>query len=283
MVRKKLFLFTAVGALAVGLLIGCSSGESNSNGVREIKVAFDQGLNPIAYIDDKGNPTGYEIEAMKLVDQELKDYKFKYVGTTSDDLLIGVEQGKFQVGVKNAFFTEERTKKFLYPKEFLGLSSTGLVVKKENKEVNTLEEFAKKGLSLAPIAANSAQYTLIENYNTKHPDNKVKLKAGDTFSLDIVQWVNEERVDGGVMIEGPFNEQVTNPKGAYHNLKNDIFYNEFTVIQTWPLFNKKEQAFAEAYDKAIKKVKEEGKLRELSKKFYSRDLFEVQDQSQKKS
>lgn len=55
---------------------------------------------PISYIDDNGNPTGYDVEVMKLVDELLPDYQFEYVGTTSDDLLIGVEQGKYQVGVK---------------------------------------------------------------------------------------------------------------------------------------------------------------------------------------
>src|SRR5699024_10781459 len=105
---------------------------------------------------------------------------------------------KFQAGVKNAFFTEERTKKFIYPKEFIGLSSIGLVLKAEDADIKTLEDFASAGYTLAPIAANNAQYTVIEKHNEEHPDNKVKLEAGDVFSLDVVQWVNENRVDGGV-------------------------------------------------------------------------------------
>lgn len=63
--------------------------------------------------------------------------------------------------------------------------------------------------------------------------------------------------------------------GPYHNLVDDLVYNEFAVIKTWPLFNKKEQKFADAYDEAIKKIKDEKKTNELSKKFYGRDLFEV--------
>lgn len=101
--------------------------------------------------------------------------------------------------------------------------------------------------------------------------------AGDTFSVDVVQWVNEGRVDGGVMIEGSFNQQVTAENGQYHKLANDVVYNEFDVIKTWPLFNKKEQELADAYDTAVKKLKEEKKTSELSKKFYGRDLFEVLD------
>ncbi|MFJ7649727.1 transporter substrate-binding domain-containing protein [Lysinibacillus sp. NPDC097279] len=279
--KKKLFQFAAVGLASLAILAGCSSGEASKNEtedgvkVRTVKVAYDQASKPISYIDDKGNPTGYDVEVMKLVDELLPEYKFEYVGTTSDDLLIGVEQGKYQVGVKNAFFTQERTEKFIFPKEFLGLSSAGLVLRKEDEGIKTLSDFATKGYSLAPIAANNAQYTIIDEYNKANPTNEVKLQAGDAFTVDVVQWVNEGRVDGGVMIEGPFKQQVLADDGAYHNLKDEVVYNEFAVIKTWPLFNKKEQEFADAYDKAVAQIKEQKKTSELSKEFYGRDLFEV--------
>ncbi|MFF6016957.1 transporter substrate-binding domain-containing protein [Lysinibacillus fusiformis] len=281
MKKNKIFQFAAIGLASIALLAGCNSGESadkNSDEgreVRTVKVAYDQASKPISYIDDNGNPTGYDVEVMKLVDELLPDYQFEYVGTTSDDLLIGVEQGKYQVGVKNAFFTQERTEKFIFPKEFLGLSSAGLVLRKEDEGIKTLADFAKKGYSLAPIAANNAQYTIIDEYNTANPDNKVKLQAGDAFTVDVVQWVNEGRVDGGVMIEGPFKQQVLAEDGPYNNLKDEVVYNEFSVIKTWPLFNKKEQEFADAYDKAIAQIKKQKKTNELSTKFYGRDLFEV--------
>lgn len=150
MKKNRLFQFAAIGLASIALLTGCNSGESadkdsgDGEQVRTVKVAYDQASKPISYIDDNGNPTGYDVEVMKLVDELLPDYQFEYVGTTSDDLLIGVEQGKYQVGVKNAFFTQERTEKFIFPKEFLGLSSAGLVLRKEDEGVKTLADFAKK-------------------------------------------------------------------------------------------------------------------------------------------
>lgn len=281
MKRKKLISFIAIGLSFMLVLSGCSSSKTSGSStkkdskVKTIKVAFDQASKPISYIDENGKPTGYDIEAMKLVDELLPDYKFEYIGTTSDDLLLGVEQGKYDVGVKNAFWTPERTKKFIFPKEFIGLSSAGIVLKKKNENIKSLSDFASAGLTLAPIAANNAQYTIIEEYNKANPTNKVKLKAGDSFTIDIVQWVNEGRVDGGIMIEGPFKKQVVDKDGPYHKLANDVVYNEFAVIKTWPLFNKKQQEFANAYDEAVKKLKSEKKLEELSVKFYGRDLFKV--------
>ncbi|MGE8078873.1 transporter substrate-binding domain-containing protein [Peribacillus loiseleuriae] len=286
--RNKKFLQVVATSLAVvTLLAGCGSSTSsgtesnatagNDSKVKKVKVAYDQASKPMTWLDEKGNATGYDVEVMKLVDELLPEYEFEYVGTSSDDLLVGVEQGKYQVGVKNAFWTKERTEKFIYPKEFIGLSSAGLVLKKENEKIKTLSDFATAGFSLAPIAANNAQYTIVDEYNKANPDNKVKLKAGDAFTVDVVQWVNEARVDGGVIIGSAFDKQVKAEDGPYHNLVNDVVYNEFAVIKTWPLFNKKEQEFADAYDEAVKKLKEEKKTNELSTEFYGRDLFEVLD------
>lgn len=279
---NKYFKLVAVGLVSITFLAACSSGEASTSSedgdVRKVKVAYDMASKPISWLDDNGNATGYDVEIMKLVDELLPEYEFEYVGTTSDDLLIGVEQGKFQVGVKNAFWTEERTEKFIFPKKFLGLSSAGLVLKKENEHIKSLEDFATAEYSLAPIAANNAQYTVIDEYNKANPNNPVKLDAGDAFTVDVIQWVNEGRVDGGVIIEGPFQKQVLDETGPYYNLKDEVVYNEFAVIKTWPLFNKKEQEFADAYDKAIKQLQEEKKTNELSTEFYGRDLFEVLDQ-----
>jgi L-cystine transport system substrate-binding protein len=279
---KPFFKLATLSVASIAILAACgndpdssSASSSSKDGVTVVKVAYDQASKPMTYIDENGNPTGYDVEVMKLVDEALPEYEFEYVGTTSDDLLLGVEQGKYQAGVKNAFWTEERTEKYIFPQEFLGLSSAGLVLKKENANIKNLSDFASAGMTLAPIAANNAQYTIIAEYNEANPDNLVKLKAGEEFTVDVVQWVNEGRVDGGVQIEGSFTGQVLTEGGPYYNLKDEVVYNEFAVIKTWPLFNKKQQEFADAYDKAIAEIKKTDALRKLSVEFYGKDLFEV--------
>lgn len=273
---KKIFAVLLLGIVLT--LVGCSSSANDLEKKEKIKVAYSQSGKPASWTNEEGDAVGYEVEVLKLVEEKLSDYEFEFIGTTDDDLLIGVEQGKYQAGIKNAFFTDERAAKYVYPKEFIGLSSIGIVLKEENKAVKNLEDFAKEDMTLAPIAANNAQYAVIEEFNEANPDNKVNLKAGDAFTIDIVQWVNEKRVDGGIMIEGSFNEKVLVEDAPYEKFKNDVVYKEFSVIKTWPLFNKKETDLADAYDIAIEELKEEGKLSELINEFYGRDLFEVLDE-----
>ncbi|NGP46457.1 transporter substrate-binding domain-containing protein [Bacillaceae bacterium SIJ1] len=272
---------TATLVLGLTLLLTACGKESvegqNDDGITNVKVAFEIGSKPMTYLDENGQPAGYDIDVMKRVDEKLEAYSFEFVGTTSDDLLIGVEQGKFQAGVKNAFYTEERAKKYIYPKQFIGLSSAGLALKAEYEHIQSLADFATEGFTLAPIAANNAQYTVIAEHNHKNPDNPVKLEAGEEFGVDVVQWVNEGRVDGGVMIQGVFDKQVSDPNGPYHHLQGDVVYKEFAVIKTWPLFHKKQQALADAYDQALEDIAAAGELEELSQKHYGRNLFEVLD------
>ncbi|WP_096550306.1 transporter substrate-binding domain-containing protein [Ureibacillus thermosphaericus] len=280
---KKFFKLGAIGLLAASLA-ACGGGDEkstdketsqDSSDVKKIKVAYAISWKPITYQDENGEPAGYELDMLRLVDEKLEDYEFEYIGTTDDDLLIGVEQGKYDLGVKNIFYTDERAEKYVFPKEFTGLSSVGLLLKKENEHIKDLSDFAAAGLELAPIAANNAQYTVVAKYNEENPDNPVKLVAGDTFAVDAVQWVNEGRADGAIALEPVIDKQINDPEGPYHNLKDEVVYNEFTVIKTWTLFNKNNQELADAFDEVIKEIKQTNALNELMVKHYGRDLFEV--------
>ena len=54
---------------------------------------------------------------MKEVAKKLPQYDFKFVPTSNDDLLIGVESGKYTVGTKGIWITEPRKKKIYFPEE----------------------------------------------------------------------------------------------------------------------------------------------------------------------
>ncbi|SOC11670.1 amino acid ABC transporter substrate-binding protein (PAAT family) [Ureibacillus xyleni] len=279
---KRLGKLLAVGVASVSILAACGNSESDTTSeataetkpeVQKVKVAFAQAAKPITYVDENGEPAGYDVDAMKLVDEYLEDYEFEFVPTTDEDLFIGVEQGKYDVGVKNAFFTEERTESFLYPQEFIGLSSAGLVLKADKADVKNLSDFASANYTLAPIAASSAQYTIVADYNEANPNNQVQLEAGEEFNLDVIQWVIEVRVDGAITIEAIYAAQVLNEEGPYYQFKDDLVYNEFSVIKTWPLFNKKHTEFAAAYDQAIAEIRASGELSKLMEHYYGKDLY----------
>src|SRR5699024_5671087 len=89
--------------IVVGMVIaGCASTDASKDGVRKVKVAYVQNSKPMTYTDDKGEPNGYDVKVLQEVEKRMPQYEFEFIGTSDDDLLLGVEQGKYQVGVKNA-------------------------------------------------------------------------------------------------------------------------------------------------------------------------------------
>lgn len=281
---KKIFPFSLMLILFIS---GCSSsnkvsssadgGNKGSKDVKTVTIAFANNEAPQNYEDKNGNPAGYEIEVMKLVDKELPQYKFKYVATTDDDLLIGVQTGKYQAGTKGAFYTEERAKKYIYPKEFFGGSVTGLVVRAEDKDrIKNLADLAKTNAKLIPIAPQNGQYNVITDYNKEHPDDPIKLENSENFTvLDWTAWLMEKRYDAFMAIKTAFEKSVKEQGAPYKNLDGKLVFNQFTAIKTYPLFNNKEQQLADDFDSVIKKLKEDGTLNKLAVQYLGEDTIKL--------
>lgn len=276
---KGLIILTLLVALFV---TACSSKENNSSdnsGVRTIKVAYAQTGKPITFQDEKGNATGYDVEVLKLIDEKLLQYQFEFIPTTDDDLLIGVESGKYHLGLKNAFYTDARAEKYIYPKEYLGASASGLLIRKEDEGiVNDLSDIASLGKKLLPIAPQDAQYALVQKYNEENPDNQINVETSESFVVqDGVVWISEGRYDAWLVIKSTYDANVVAEDGPYHYLNEELSWSTFSATKTWPLFNREEQELADAYDEAIKELKEEGKIKELLIQFLGEDTSQYLD------
>lgn len=281
---KFKMLFTIIASLVlIGLLSACGSNDKTAkseDGVRTIKVAFAQTGIPISYMDENGNATGYDVEVMKLVDERLPDYEFEFIPTTDDDLLIGVESGKYHIGLKNAFYTEARSKKYIYPKENLGASSSGLIIRTEDKDtVKDLSDVAKLDKKLIPIAPQDAQYFIVQSYNEENPDDPIEIENSESFTVtDWPIWLSEGRYDAMMTIKTAYTTTVEAEDAPYHHLKDKLAYNGFTATKTYPLFNKKEQELADKYDEVMKELKEEKIPNELLIEFLGEDTLELLDE-----
>jgi len=278
---KKVFgiLFTAL--LALGL-VGCGGekaakgNDSSSPGEKIVRVAHTQTYVPYDFVNEKGESDGFEVQVIKEVAKLLPQYTFEFVPTSDDDLLIGVESGKYNVGIKGAWYTDQRKDKFVFPKEPVGASIIGFAFRKENADqIKDIESFAKFSGKLVPIAPQNAQYAVIENFNKAHVDAPIKLVSSEAFTIaDAYTWVLEGRYDAYLDIELSYKNNVEKADGAYHNLADKLSYIRYKAIPTYPLFNKKDQQLADDYDKAYKQLKESGKILELEQKYFGEDVFQ---------
>lgn len=257
-----------------------TSGTSGSTAapveVTKVRVAHTQTYVPYDFVNEKGESDGFEVQVLKSVDELLPQYEFEFVPTSDDDLLIGIESGKYNVGVKGAWYTEERAKKYVFPKNYIAASIIGLTFRTENADMITdIESFAEFSGKLVPIAPQNAQWAIVEDYNKTHPDKKIDLVASEAFTIsDAYTWVLEGRYDAFFDIKLSFENSVAKEDGAYHQFADKLSYMPYKAIPTWPLFGKDDQAFADAYDGAIEQLRENGKIQELSQKYFNEDIFQ---------
>ena len=272
----KITLAAALALLAISPLFAASkSAKAKKSKVRTINVAHTVTNVPYDFLDEKGNADGFEIAVLKAVDELLPEYEFKFHGVSDEELLIGTESGKYQVGTKGAWITEERKKKFLIPSNPLAASVIGIAFRAENADqIKDLESFAKFSGKLIPISPQSAQFSVIQEFNEKHPSNQIKLVPSDVFDIaDSYLWVLEGRYDAYFVLKLSYEKNVLKETGPYHQFADKLAYVPYKGIPTWPLFNKKESELAAAYDKAVQTLKENGTISKLSLKYFGEDVF----------
>ena len=271
----KITLAAALMMLAVTPCFAASKSKKSKTKVRTINVAHTVTNVPYDFLDEKGNADGFEIAVLKAVDELLPEYEFKFHGVSDEELLIGTESGKYQVGTKGAWITEERKKKFLIPNNPLAASVIGIAFRAENADqIKDLESFASYSGKLIPISPQSAQFSVIQEFNEKHPSNQIKLVPSDVFDIaDSYLWVLEGRYDAYVVLKLSFEKNVLKETGPYHQFADKLAYVPYKGIPTWPLFNKKETELAAAYDKVVQTLKENGTISALSLKYFGEDVF----------
>lgn len=279
---KRVLTFGLLVSLSLSGLTACgqkeavNSSKSAVDGVKTITVAHTQAYPPYDFVDGNGVSDGYEVAVMKAIDELLPQYEFNFVGTTDDDLLIGVESGKYDVGTKGVWWTAARSETYVFPEHYIGSSIIGIVVRSEDaQKINTLEEFAEYSGKLVPIAPQNAQYNIVDNYNKNHPDKQVNLIAADQFvNSDAYQWVLEGRYDAHIDIKTSYEANIVSESGEYHQYADQLSYVIYEAIPTWPLFNINNQELADAYDEAYAELEANGTLEELSQQYFGYSLFE---------
>jgi len=272
---KKLLIVFLIFLLAASIIFAGGAKESSA-GVRKIRVAHTHNYYPYDFINEKGESDGYEVAVMRAINELIPEYEFEFIGTSDEDLLIGVETGKYAAGIKGAWLTEERKRKFILPETYIGASIVGITFRTENAgEIKDLESFARFSGKLVPIPPQSAQWPVVDDFNRNHPNTQINLIPSDVFIItDAYTWVVEGRYDAFFDIKLSFQTTVLDEKGAWHRYANRLSYVPYRAIPTYPLFNRNYPELAAKFDSAIKILIANGTLKTLSQRYFGEDIFQ---------
>lgn len=233
--------------------------------VQKIAVGIGNILANQFYVNEDGELTGYDVEVLKAVDELLPQYEFEFDQMEFSSLLVSLEAGKIDIADFQLSKTEEREQNYLFPDECYDISSTVLVVRGEDTDVEGFEQMAGRKMAQMPTANF---YTMIETYNEEHPDAAIDLQAIDSLPVaDALQMVADGRIDGTLCLKSTFN-------ALQESMGLDLRI--AGVMQSYDVYwmlQKDATQLKEDIDGALKELKSNGTISELSEKWYGEDVF----------
>lgn len=274
-ITRTSLVFGVLAAVAMSAA-GCATtaaqpSDSAAGGdVRKLVVATGASPKPYTFLDENDKLTGYDIEILKLVDEKLDDIEFDFQVADFPALFAGLDSGRFNIVANNLSPTDERREKYDFADPILK-AQFGIILPEKSPDVKTLEDLAGKKTYGEP----GLNFTrVLESYNEQHPDKKIDIEYTE---LDLQTQYNNLATGA---VDFLFNERVVyqgygGDAGLplkFSQLDGDYLTKDFgTNLYSAYAFSKQ----TPNVDKVVKEINgaiadlaKEGKLKELSERFF---------------
>ena len=266
---KGIIVLTLVAILVFGLF-GCAGKDdvsseetaASKNLLEEIQeegtltVAIEGTYPPYTYHEESTDElTGYDVDIARAVAEKL-GVEVEFVETKWDSIIAGLDAERYDVIINQVGITPERQEKYDFSQPYTYTKGV-LIVSKDNSEINSFEDLAGK---------KSAQ-TIASNWAATAESFGAKIEGTDGFSQS-VELVLSGRADATLNDDVTFYEYLKAKPEA--ELKIAATYNEVNV--SGALIRKGNPEFVEAIDAALNELREEGKLKEISEKYFGADV-----------
>ena len=249
------FLTLASLAVCVGAFGESSLEQIKKDGV--IKVATEGTYSPYSFHDEKNELVGYDVEVAKAVAAKL-GVEVQFVEAPWDAMLAAFNAGKADVVFNQVSITPERKAKYDYSEPYT-TAYGALIVRSDNDSIKKFEDLKGKN-SAHSATSNWAQ--IAEKYGA----NVVTV---DGFSKG-VELIIARRADATINDTITFFDFVKQKPGA----PIKIAATASEPIYSAALFHKGSDELVKAVNKALQELKAEGKLKEISMKYFGKDVSE---------
>jgi polar amino acid transport system substrate-binding protein len=262
-------------ALAVGLAASVFAGpkQEGQSGVTTIRVGTAGLPVPYGWVNPDGTLDGYDSAVIAAVDELLPQYNFEIEVTEFPSIFAGLDSGRYQIGVNNISWRKEREAKYLFAKHHYIYNNTGIVVRKGRVDIKGINDLGGKTDIATPDGAFPQLF--VEEYNEAHPDNPIKIIYSDEDALRIYQRIADGSLDfilseevSVILREREFGidvDFISLAKAEQEKIQNPKSY--FIFPRT-----PEGEAIRAAVDGAFEKLIANGKLRELSIKYFGSDI-----------
>nr|WP_314218196.1 amino acid ABC transporter substrate-binding protein [uncultured Campylobacter sp.] len=241
--------------LACALLI-CGA---NAKTLREgtLKVATEGTFSPFSYYNDKNELVGYDVDVARAVAEKL-GLKIEFLTAPWDAMLAAFDAGKADAVFNQVSITDERKKKYEYSVPYTVVYGA-IIVHKDNNDIKSFEDL--KGKKNADSAtSNWAQ--VAKKYGAQ---NVTVDSFAKSMELLIARRVDTVVRDNTVFYDF-LKQRPDAPIKIAAKLK-DVDYSA-AIVQ------KGNKELADQISRALNELKAEGKLKEISLKYFGKDVSE---------
>ena len=259
---KKIIAIITIAAMLLSICCGCGA-QKEKDLLAQIKdkgtitIAMEGNWAPWTYEDENGNLVGFEVEVSGAVAEKL-GVKPEYVTGAWDGLLAGVQGGRYDLMANGVGYTDERAQSY-YFSDFYAFNRTVLVVKGDNADITSMEDLNGKTTC---NSANSTYQLLAENYGAS---------VLDVEDLNgTLEMVMSGRVDATLNAEVSINDFLKEKPDS--DIKVVAYDNDVEKVGMIMPFGEGSATLRDAINQALKELREEGKLAEISNKYFGMDI-----------
>ncbi|MFT8317661.1 MAG: basic amino acid ABC transporter substrate-binding protein [Sporolactobacillus sp.] len=256
---KKISLFSLILALILALS-ACGSASSGSNGEKKapqkkvLRVVNDATYAPFEYLKN-GKMVGFDVDVMKALGKA-SGYKYNLDNVGWDPVFAELKNKTADMSISAISITSDREKTYDFSKPYF--LSTNMILVPKGSNVKTAQDL--KGKTIAVQTGTTGQVAM-EKIDGKNSPNIKKFK---TITLAIMEMLNHG-ADAVVADDTVIQQYAKNNPGK--NLKvipdKKAFANEY-----YGLMYPKDSKYVPVFDKAIKKILEDGTYTKLYEKWF---------------
>lgn len=267
---KKQFIFT--GIASAFLLAACGSAEATDEeatanpDAETIIVGTGNAYQPFVYLDENEDLQGYDIEVLRAVDEKLDQYDFEYESMDFKNILTSLSADKVQLAAHNYAYNDERGAKYLYGEEAYNNYAHHIAADESSGQVyQSLDDLKGKKVFASPA---SEVANILETYNAEN-DDAIEIVYSEANGELLVSGLQNGTADAAILTKfdvDKYNEQFDiNLQASDEALKTaGIYY----------VFQQGDEELQTAVDGAIKELREEGTLSDLSIEILGADYTE---------
>lgn len=223
----------------------------------EIVVAMEGTWAPWTYHDEDDNLVGYDVEVAKLIAEKL-GVTASFIEGEWDGLLAGLDSGRYDIMVNGVDITDERQKKYDFSTPY-AYNRTAVIVKGDYDEIQSLEDLTGKH------TANTISSTYAELAESYGAEVTGVDDLNQTFELLLTG-----RIDATLNAEVTYYDYMKVHPDA--NIKIAALTADATQVAIPFRRGEETKSLREAVDKALSELSAEGKLSELSEKYFGTDI-----------